>query len=189
MPQVHPDQSAEPRSHVAGPLGGTGPSLAQEGGLPSLPHGLSGWLGGPVLAEASTSLGHLTAHLGFLICTVGLCKDLKFQAGTVHPTHVPFLCPTAPRVGKAWQEESCPQGPARTGGRWSQPQLKWSRGSQQGAVEADMTAAPTTPTSSVEHPAITLVCSAWALSRDPRLEGHWQGPLSSAPGIPTQCAH
>lgn len=52
-----------------------------------------------------------------------------------------------------------------------------------------MTAAPTTPASSVEHPAITLVWSARALSRDPRLEGHWQDPncpqpLESPPSVP-----
>lgn len=53
-----------------------------------------------------------------------------------------------------------------------------------------MTAAPTTPTPGMEHPAITLVWSAWALSRDPRLEGHWQDPncpqpLESPPSVPT----
>lgn len=46
-----------------------------------------------MLVEASTSLGHLS----FPICTMGLCK---IQAGTGHPTQVPFLCPTALRVGK-----------------------------------------------------------------------------------------
>lgn len=73
------------------PLEGQAPHVAQEEVLPSLPHGLSGWLGrwlpnfrSPALVEASTSLGHLS----FLICTMGLCK---IQPGTGHPTHVPFL--------------------------------------------------------------------------------------------------